>query len=51
MNWPRENGEALQILNYQPGAEYKAHMDYFDPNQKGSTKHLGSSGQRVSPLL
>src|SRR4029079_16719831 len=31
VNWPQENGEGLQTLQYGPGAEYKPHYDYFDP--------------------
>ncbi|UCZ55013.1 2OG-Fe(II) oxygenase [Bacillus shivajii] len=29
MNVPYEHGEGLQILNYNIGQEYKAHLDYF----------------------
>ncbi len=36
VNWPLENGEGLQILHYQPGAEYKPHHDYFDPVHSGT---------------
>jgi prolyl 4-hydroxylase len=30
MNWPVENGEALQILRYNPGEEFTPHMDHFE---------------------
>jgi prolyl 4-hydroxylase len=49
--WPLENGEGLQILRYGPGAEYKPHYDYFDPEQPGSHKALGSAGQRVASVV
>ena len=49
--WPPENGEGLQILRYGPGAEYKPHYDYFDPEQPGSHKALGSAGQRVASVV
>ena len=51
MNWPVENGEGLQILNYQIGGEYKAHFDYFAPADPGSQVHLAHGGQRVSTLV
>ena len=35
MHWPVCNGEGLQVLHYEPGAEYKPHQDYFDPAQPG----------------
>lgn len=51
LNWPAENCEDCQILNYQVGAEYKAHQDYFDPTDPGTPKSLGLAGQRVATLL
>lgn len=51
VNWPEENGEGLQILQYRPGAEYKAHYDYFDPADPGSASILQRGGQRVGTLV
>jgi prolyl 4-hydroxylase len=51
VNWPLENGEGLQILHYRPGAEYKAHHDYFDPAQPGTPTILKRGGQRVGTLV
>ncbi|NOT67688.1 MAG: 2-oxoglutarate-dependent dioxygenase [Methylophilaceae bacterium] len=51
MNWPMENGEGIQILNYKAGAEYKAHFDYFPPGDPGSAAHIAKGGQRVSTLV
>jgi prolyl 4-hydroxylase len=51
MNWPHENGEPLQVLNYQVGAEYKAHFDYFSPDSSGHAVHIKRGGQRVATLL
>lgn len=51
MHWPVENGEGLQILNYQVGGEYKPHYDYFPPEDPGSATHLTKGGQRVSTLI
>ena len=50
-NWPVENGEGLQILRYQPGAEYKPHYDYFDPQQPGTPAILKRGGQRVATIV
>ena len=51
LNWPVINGEGLQILHYQPGAEYKPHYDYFDPAQPGMAAVLARGGQRVATLV
>ena len=51
VNWPVENGEGLQILQYGPGAEYKPHYDYFDPAEPGTPTILKRGGQRVGTLL
>jgi prolyl 4-hydroxylase len=51
LNWPVENGEGLQILQYGPGAEYKPHYDYFDPSEPGTPTILKRGGQRVATLV
>jgi prolyl 4-hydroxylase len=51
LDWPVENGEGLQILRYQPGAEYKPHYDYFDPALAGTPSILKRGGQRVASLV
>ncbi|MDP1789407.1 MAG: 2OG-Fe(II) oxygenase, partial [Methylibium sp.] len=51
LNWPVENGEGLQVLHYRPGAEYKPHYDYFDPEQPGTPAVLKRGGQRVATLV
>lgn len=51
LNWPAENGEGLQILNYKPGAEYEQHFDYFDPTDAGTPAILKHGGQRVASLI
>ncbi|HSB21536.1 MAG TPA: 2OG-Fe(II) oxygenase [Burkholderiaceae bacterium] len=51
VNWPVENGEGLQVLHYRPGAEYKAHHDYFDPAQPGTPTILQRGGQRVGTVV
>ncbi len=51
LNWPVENGEGLQVLHYQPGAEYKPHYDYFDPNEPGTPTILKRGGQRVATVI
>ena len=47
VNWPVENGEGIQILRYAPGAEYKPHYDYFDPDQPGTASILKRGGQQI----
>lgn len=51
LNWPLENGEGLQVLHYQPGAEYRPHHDYFDPAKAGTASILRRGGQRVGTLI
>jgi prolyl 4-hydroxylase len=51
VDWPIENGEGLQILKYGPGAEYRPHYDYFDPDQPGTPLILSRGGQRVATLV
>ena len=51
LGWPVENGEGLQILRYGPGAQYKPHYDYFDPEQAGTPAILKRGGQRVASLV
>ena len=51
VNWPIENGEGLQILQYVPGTEYKPHYDYFDPAEPGTPTILQRGGQRVGTVV
>jgi prolyl 4-hydroxylase len=51
LHWPVEHGEGLQVLHYQPGAEYKPHHDYFDPASPGTAAVLKRGGQRVGTLI
>ncbi|MES2512301.1 MAG: 2OG-Fe(II) oxygenase [Pseudomonadota bacterium] len=51
IGWPVKNGESLQVLRYPPGAEYKAHYDYFDPGASGTAAILKRGGQRVATLI
>lgn len=51
LRWPVENGEGLQVLNYHPGAQYKPHHDYFNPQEGSSAALLRRGGQRVGTLV
>ena len=51
LDWPLENGEGLQVLRYGPGAEYRPHYDYFDPERPGTGAILARGGQRVASLV
>ena len=51
LDWPVDHGEALQVLNYGPGAQYKPHHDYFDPAMPGTDRLLRRGGQRVATVV
>ena len=44
--WPVSHGEGIQVLHYRPGAEYKPHYDYFDPEEPGTPSILRRGGRR-----
>lgn len=46
-----EQGEPLLILRYEPGQEYKTHVDYFDPALEGQKKVIEETGQRILTML
>ncbi|WP_081619223.1 2OG-Fe(II) oxygenase [Thioalkalivibrio sp. ALE23] len=50
-NWPVERGEGLQLLQYEPGQEYRPHYDWFDLENHGARKHTRSAGQRVATTV
>ena len=49
--WPAENGEGLQMLQYEKGNEYRPHYDWFDASRPGPRKHLERGGQRVATII
>ncbi len=51
LDWPVSHGEGLQVLRYAPGAQYRPHHDYFDPDLPGSGRILQRGGQRVGTLV
>ena len=51
LDWPLENGETLQVLHYGPGAEYRPHYDWFDPDAPGADAALSRGGQRVASVV
>lgn len=48
---PRENGESLQVLFYERGAEYQPHYDIFHPETPGGVLNLKRGGQRVASVI
>lgn len=51
LDWPVDHGEGLQVLHYLPGAQYKPHHDYFDPQAPSAPALLRRGGQRLGTLL
>ncbi|CAN5208587.1 hypothetical protein BH24PSE2_BH24PSE2_01990 [soil metagenome] len=48
---PVEHGEPLMILHYRRGAEYRPHVDYFDPRLESAGHSLARAGQRIVTVL
>jgi len=52
LNWPLERGEALQVLRYEVGQEYKPHHDYLSPTISGDNmQHIVRGGQRIATFI
>ena len=49
--YPEENGEAIQVLNYAKGAQYKPHFDYFDEAKESGRNSIGKAGNRVATII
>ncbi len=48
---PVANGEAIQVLCYQAGGEYRPHYDFFPMNTPGGAAQLARGGQRVATVI
>lgn len=44
-------GEAIQVVKYEVGDNYKPHFDWFDPALPGSQKQLVQGGQRMATCI
>lgn len=49
--FPVNQQEAIQILNYAVGGEYRPHYDYFPPDEAGSQPAIAHAGQRLATLV
>jgi prolyl 4-hydroxylase len=43
--------EAIQILHYNVGGEYRPHYDFFPPTEAGSQAAITAAGQRLATLI
>ena len=50
-NIPVENGEALHLLRYLEGGEYRPHYDYFDLDTVGGMTEYQRGGQRIITVI
>lgn len=46
-----EQGEAIQVVKYNKGDQYKPHTDWFDPKVPGAVKQLKMGGQRICSVI
>lgn len=51
VDWPVANGEALQVLRYAVGAEYKPHNDYFSSEDPSQASNINRGGNRIATIL
>jgi prolyl 4-hydroxylase len=51
VNWPVENGESMQILQYGVGAEFKPHHDYMEPEHPAAMQFSQHGGNRVATII
>lgn len=51
LDLPVEYGEAMQVLRYEIGQEFKAHHDFFEPECPGYAEALKDGGQRRTTIL
>lgn len=49
--FPAENGEGLQMLHYEIGAESTPHVDYLVPGNDANLESIARSGQRAGTML
>jgi prolyl 4-hydroxylase len=50
-NWPMENGECMQIVQYGVGAEFKPHHDYIDLDEAVAPIFFKRGGNRVATII
>lgn len=48
---PIENQEAIHVVNYKIGGEYKEHHDFFHATSEDFNNHVSRGGQRSYSLL
>jgi prolyl 4-hydroxylase len=48
---PEEHAEAMQVLCYGPGEEYRPHYDYFDKSTEGGLECYSRGGQRIATVI
>jgi len=48
---PLSHAENMQVINYQPGQEYRAHFDAFDKNTESGQRTMQKGGQRITTTL
>jgi hypothetical protein len=48
---PSVNFEHLSVLHYDPGQEFRRHVDFLDPTQPGLAQDIAVKGQRIATFL
>ena len=51
LRWPVSTAKACRCCATAPGAQYRPHYDYFDPEEPGTPTILRRGGQRLATLV
>nr|WP_315465846.1 2OG-Fe(II) oxygenase [uncultured Rhodoferax sp.] len=51
LGWPATHFEEFEVTRYEPGAEFREHMDCLERDEKPDFKPFGDAGDRIATLV